>query len=80
LSHGHHYGEVSFVSSIGVVSGWVAKLYATAVLTAPPWWFGTLLQALVTIIVGAIAVLITHFLKRWLKRRWPEDSSAAKED
>ena len=66
-----HTVEVGTGSAIGVVIGYAAKAYALGMVAAPGW-FPYLIQGAVTLIVASLTVFITHFLKRWLNRRWPD--------
>ena len=70
VGHGHSV-EIGAGSAIGVIFGHFAKAYALGMVAAPAW-FPFLIQGAVTLIVASLTVFITHFLKRWLNRRWPE--------
>lgn len=68
-----HAAEIGTGGVIGAAFGYVAHVYASSMVAAPVW-FPYLLQGCVTLIVTCIAIVIGHFLKRWLVRRWPTDA------
>jgi len=53
-------------SLIGTLCG-LAAHYAALIPFLPGW----LIQAVVTIAVGALSVVANHWVKRWLHQRWP---------
>jgi len=68
---GNHTGEITLGSVIGIVVGWIAKIWAGFALSTAPRWFEIVFQAVITVIVGCITVVTTHFLKRTLEREYP---------
>jgi hypothetical protein len=41
---------------------------------ALPWAVQTVLQGLITIAIGACALVVQHFVRRFLNRRWPVEA------
>jgi uncharacterized membrane protein YeiH len=56
------------VATIASIVGWAGGKILALTLSVPPWF------AQITLAVGicATTVTTTHFLKRWLNRRWPD--------
>jgi hypothetical protein len=46
-----------------------------AVWLALPWAVQTVLQGLITIAIGACALVVQHFVRRFLSRRWPVEAA-----
>lgn len=71
VEHGHTT-QLTISGVIGAAVGVAAKGYAAGMIAAPGW-FPYLIQGMVTLIVTSLAVVIGHFLKRWLNRNWPSE-------
>jgi uncharacterized membrane protein len=56
-------GAATFGTVMGLITNWLALIP-----TLPAW----LTQACVTLFVSGAALVINHFVKRELNRRWPE--------
>jgi hypothetical protein len=62
------------IAGVATFCGFVAQQALGAYL-ALPLSLQTLLQGLITIALGCCVVTTQHFLRRFLKRNWPEDGA-----
>lgn len=58
------------IASVAAFSGLCAQ-QMMAVWSTLPWAVQTFLQGLITIVLGACTLVVGHFLRRYLNRRWP---------
>jgi len=56
------------VATFGTVVGWIGGQMLALVLALPPW----LAQTSLALLISVSTVTATHFVKRWLNRRWPD--------
>jgi uncharacterized membrane protein YeiH len=56
------------VSTIATVLGWIGGQVLALILAIPLW----MMQLSLAVMIAATTTTVTHFLKRWLNRRWPD--------
>lgn len=66
-----HEGEVVSATGMGVLINHLSYQVVAPALNLPVW----LTQILLTVFIACLTLIITHFLKRELNRRWPEKMS-----
>ncbi|MGH9766097.1 MAG: hypothetical protein ACREAB_01580 [Blastocatellia bacterium] len=56
------------VATFGTIVGWVGGQMLALLLSVPPWFA----QITLAVLISVSTVSATHFVKRWLNRRWPD--------
>ena len=56
------------ITTFGTIVGWVGGKTLALALSVPPW----LVQTGLAVLIAVSTATATHFVKRWLNRRWPD--------
>ena len=60
------------IAGLAMVFGWGAKKLV-AIWLAFPWSVQTVIQGLITFALGLGALIVQHFVSRYLNRYWPDN-------
>lgn len=69
------------IAALATVQGWGIS-YLAAIWLALPIWMQTIMQTLLTLVIGLGILTAQHFWRRHLHQRWPikEEEEREKED
>jgi uncharacterized membrane protein YeiH len=63
-----HRVDTLGVSTLATALGWIGGQVLALVIAVPTW----VAQTALALLIATTTTAGTHFLKRWLNRRWPD--------